>query len=256
MAADRLAARFTRVRKTRGMTESPNQFEELMMAAKESRSKRVEFLRHLASSELYVPQTHSQGGGWAARPGEEIELPIVEGPDGDVVPVFTSLAQMESFLPPGTDFVTVKGAALAEIWPPGAWMAINPKGSPGTALDAAAVKRMLDVAAAGEAEGFVVGEPKEEPAKLLDAVRSVAEAEPGIEAAYRALVSGPRTGGAKVVIGVELAPTADWETVQAKLEAATQDGGVALLGFVPVGEGGGPIVRFMSEKTEPFFRRS
>ena len=192
-----------------------------------------------------------------AREGEELPLPVLEQGGERFIPVFTSPKQLARYAPGGTDFLRLKGRALASVWPEDCRLALNPRGDVGLILDPEQVKAAEDAPARGEAPGFFVGEPKEEPVELLEAMRKLAARRPEIRAAYRALVV--RRPGAKPehVIGLELDPHSDRDLVIDTAVEAARPLGLTHVAFVPLvtGVDAGAVGRFMLERTTPFWER-
>lgn len=111
--------------------------------------------------------------------------------------------------------------------------------------------RAASSAAAGEPE-LLIGEPKEEPVELLDAVRRFAEGRPEIRAAYRALLLHA-PAAQEPVIGFALAGDADAAAVIAAAATAARDAGFEQLALLALDDG--PVARFLVERTQPFFTR-
>ena len=237
-----------------------NELERALVAAYET-NQLEPLLRALAFSDVYLPAPEpgpDEERHVTAHEGDEIPLPIVEADDGPFVPVFSSLTQLGRVRPEGGGYLKLQGRALAAIWPAGHRLALNPGGDLGLPLAPEDVARLRDAPPPGD-EGFLIGEPREEPVELLDAIRRFAARRPEVRAAYRGLiVRRPGTGAAPdPLVGLELDPDADVEAVMEAAAEAARGAGVPTLALVPLDPhgDGGPAARFLLTRTTPFYVR-
>jgi hypothetical protein len=121
------------------------------------------------------------------------------------------------------------------------------------ALTGEQVERLRDVPPGGESE-LLVGEPREEPTAVLDAIRRFAATRADVRAAYRGLLVRRPGSETEPVVGLEVDDGADAAAVIDAAAEAARDAGIDRLALVPVGEGG-PVARFLVEQTQPFWRR-
>ena len=241
-----------------------NELETAMASAMQDPALHPRFLEALLGAEVLIPvpgPPPSQDRLVAAPAGSEIDLPVLEGQDRSFVPVFSSMTQMLRFVPEGTGYMQLRVADLQKLWPDDVWMAINPKGDIGLGLSPDEVKALPDPAPLREnrgEEGYVLGEPKEEPEALLSIVRAFAERTPQVVAAYRALMllKGPGQK-AHVVIGLELDDDAERERIFGQVTEAARESGVNALALVPVRrDEPNDVARYLLESTSPFYSRS
>jgi hypothetical protein len=180
----------------------------------------------LADTEVYVP---ADGAGVAA----------------------SSLEQFARLRPQGGDYVALTGRALAAGMP--GPLALNPGSDLAVALTAEQVERLQHLPPGGESE-LLVGEPREEPTAVLEAMRSFAAARADVRAAYRGLLVRRPGSETEPVVGLELEDGADAAVVIDAAAEAARDAGIDRLALVAVGDGG-PVARFLVEQTKPFWRR-
>jgi hypothetical protein len=176
----------------------------------------------------------------------EVYVPV----DGDGVAA-SSLEQLARLRPQGGDYVAVSGRALA-VGRPGP-LALNPGSDLAVALTADQVERLRDVPPGGETE-LLVGEPREEPTAVLEAIRRFAAARRDVRAAYRGLLVRRPGSETEPVVGLELDGDADTAAAIDAAAEAARDAGIDRLALVPIGDGG-PVARFLVEQTQPFWRR-
>lgn len=223
-----------------------NEVEEALLAAVRD-GDRPGLIAALAHAEVYVP---------AEQAGEEVRLATIEQDGTSYVPVFTSLAQLRRVAPDGTGFLCVEGRGLSAVSPRGLSVVVNPGGELGVVLSPDEVEA-LETAPAAPEPWQLVGEPAQEPEELLSALRSLAEREPSVRAAYRGLLLRRGAATSELVIGLELADGADAHAILDDAAAAARSAGVESLALVIVGrdEPSDPVGRFLVTRTEPFYAR-
>jgi SseB protein C-terminal domain/SseB protein N-terminal domain len=236
-----------------------NDLEHALVAA--LRGDREQLLGALAEAELYLPAADAPPGERrvVARAGDTVPLPFLELEGVRYVPAFTSLPRLAEFAAEGGPYLRIAGKVLASIWPEGCSLALNPGGTVGLALGAAEVSRIAHAAQPAEA-GVTVGEPREEPTRLLETLSAFGERTPELRALYRALLRRRPDRRPEIVIGLAVE---DGESDEAELpellEAAgraAREAGFEAVAFLPVGSGdGGDVERFMLERTRPFWSR-
>jgi hypothetical protein len=101
---------------------------------------------------------------------------------------------------------------------------------------------------------LLVGEPREEPTAVLDAIGAFAATRDDVRAAYRGLLVRRPGSETEPVVGLELDDDADPATVIEAAAEAARDAGIERLALVPIGDGG-PVARFLVEQTQPFWSR-
>jgi hypothetical protein len=236
------------------MTFTPaNPLEQVLLEVSES-GEHGRFLAALAVNPVFIP---AQGGGGDDREralgaGEEVELPVFEHDGTRFVAVFTSLEQLERSAAGSPHYLRADGAELANIWPDGHALAVNPGGDLGVAITEQDVHALAAAAAAGGAD-LTVGAPTPEPEPLWTALRAWAAAEPAVAAAHRALVLVHAPGEEPaLVVGLELDEGADpGALLNAGAEAL---GGVAAFTLLDPA-GGDPLSQWWLERQAPIYTR-
>lgn len=218
------------------------------------------FLAALAEADVYVPAPGPAPDGEqlvTARAGDEIPLPLLEQGGERFVPVFSSPRQLLRYVPAGTPYLRLQGRALASIWPDDCRLALNPRGELGLVLSPEQVAAVKDAPELGTS-GYLIGEPKEEPRQLLEAMRAFAAARQQVRAAYRGLLVRRAGAQPEPVIGLELDPGADAPLIVDAAAEAARAAGVERLALVPLqlGVDAGRVGRFLLEQTEPFYVRT
>lgn len=218
------------------------------------------FLAALADADVYLPAPEATPGEErqvTARAGDEIPLPLLEQGGERFIPVFSSQTQLLRYLPEGTPYLRLQGRALASIWPSDCRLALNPRGELGIILSPEQVAAVKDAPEHGT-PGFLIGEPKEEPHELLEAMRRFAAARPQIRAAYRGLIVRRPSARKETVIGLELDPGADAPLIVDAAAEAARAAGMERLALVPIQPGvdAGRVGRFLVDETEPFYTRA
>jgi hypothetical protein len=243
-----------------------NELEEVLLDAARS-GELEELLGVVARSELYLP-TPAPGPAEErrveAKAGDELPLPLLELDGVQYVAVYTSQTQLARVPAAGTGYIRIAGAALAAVLPPELALVLNPGADLGITIAADQLARLRERVADDEPEpdpdeqGFLVGEPREEPVELLAAMRLFVEQTDTVEAAYRGLLLRRRGGTPEPVIGLELAGTADEAAVVEAAAHAAREAGIDALALVPIrrGSDSGPVARFLVERTEPFYVRA
>lgn len=233
-----------------------NPLEHALVAAASDPSARAAFLEALADAEVLIPApgaAPAEDRLVSAPPGSEIDLPVVESDGRAVVPAFTSMTQLLRFVPEGTGYMQIAVRDLAKLWRDDLWLALNPRG-PGVLLGPDDVRRLGPARPEGD---YLLGQPKEEPEAVLQAVRSYGERSGSLVAAYRALMATREPGARpRVVVGLELAEGADRDRVMSQVTEAIRESGVDSVALVPVTpDATGPVARYLLDSTEPFYRQ-
>lgn len=238
-----------------------NPLEEALAAAVADASRRGAFFEALAAAEVLIPApgpAPAEDRLMSAPPGSEIDLPVIQDEGRQVVPAFSSMEQLLRFVPEGSGYIQIPVRDLVKLWRDDLWLGLNPRG-PGVLLGPADVRRLGgEVVPAPRREGeYLLGEPTEEPAALLDAVRAYAERSGTIAAAYRALMVAREEGARpRIVIGLDLVHGADRDTVFAEVGEAARETGIDGFALVPVAlHGPGTVARYLVQNTTPFYRR-
>jgi SseB protein N-terminal domain/SseB protein C-terminal domain len=234
-----------------------NALEDALLAAREN-DDLGQLLGTLAVADVYVPTADpgpAEEQHVRARPGEELPLPVIELDDGTFVPVFTSPTQLTRFRPEGGGYVRLRGRALSAITPSDLGVAVNPGGDLGLTLSPEQVATLATAEPNVSEAEFLIGEPREEPTRLLEAIARVAERRPEVTAAYRALLVRRRGAEPEHVIGLELRARADAQAAVDAAAEAAREVGVERLALLPLQPGvdAGPIGRFLLERTRPFW---
>jgi len=234
---------------------SESALERLLSEAAADPGRRPDFYRALPLYPLFVVGT---------REGGRLDLRDVPGPDGPAVAVFTSLPRMLQAFPPGTPWLSVRGAALFASLPAGARAVLNPCSPVSKELTPEEIRWLAGAGVPG-AEPFVVpageevllGSPASRPVALLGALSSLFRRRAAVAEAWLAQLALP--SGAEsphLVVGVRLDAGHDFEPVARDAGAVAREvlGAGEVLDLVEVAPGtaiGGHI----AAHGDPFYRR-
>jgi hypothetical protein len=238
-----------------------NALEEELLYAFESRDERT-LLATLAIADLYVPSEEmpEEETEVLAEPGDEFPLVTVRAPDGtEYVAAFSSLKQLAHVRPEGGGYRRIRGRTLAAIAPRDLGLALNPSGELGFPLTPEQFAAIVNIPPPEDGEsGYLIGEPKEEPVALLDAMRQMADDRRDIRALYRVQIVRAPNAAPEQLIGLELDSAIDPQVVIDAAAEACRANRVERAGFVPIQPGvdSGAVGRFMLERTKPFWLRS
>jgi hypothetical protein len=235
-----------------------NELEESLLAAFRARDRDA-LLGALAGGELFLPAPEAPAGGERlvlAGEGAELPLPFVEHDGTRYLAAFSSAEQVLRFAPAGSAYVRLRGASLAAVAPPKTPLVLNPGGEIGVTLTADEVSKLRS-ATAVRSRGFAIGEPKEEPVELLDALSRFADESGGVVAAYRALLVHHPDATEEFAVGFELRDGVDAPALLAGAAECARAVGFENVGFVVLGDGrpAGRVDAFLVEHTRPFYTR-
>jgi type III secretion system (T3SS) SseB-like protein len=237
-----------------------NALEDALLAARET-GDLDHLLVTLALADVFIPSAEpgpDEETRVTAQAGEQLAMPVIELDGASYVPVFTSVTQLGRFRPEGGGYLRLHGRALSAVTPDDVGVAVNPGGDLGLALTPEQLAA-LATAEPGDSEAdFLIGEPREEPTALLEAIARFTEERPEVRAAYRALLVRRPGAEPEHVIGLELRSGADAEAVIEAAAEAARETGVERLALLPLQTGveAGQIGRFLLGKTEPFWSRA
>ena len=229
-----------------------NELEEVLSAALGDPGATARVIEVVGRSSLWVPLPDPDGPD-----GPTLDLPGIELAGAPYAPTFSSEDQFRRAAP-GMPFGVVPAREFARGLPPGVGIAINPGGSVGIPLTAAAVAELCrDGAATGGRVRLWEPSPEEEPVDFLAAVAGEFAITPVVLTARRGLASvegEPPT----LFIGVEL------DRWQEEDRAAAMNAIGRALGVVPVpwtvnllllDVAQDPLGDWMHDRVRPFFAR-
>ena len=227
-----------------------NDVESVLLRASRQQADGAELLAALAAAELLVPVA----GPASAEDPTRMRLPAFEDRGRRYVPVFTSPAQLE-LSGHGGGYLRLRGQELATMVDQATGLAVNVGGDVGLPISPEQVRAMTAPASLQAGQVVQLGEPAEEPTRLLEAVAAGLATSAGVRAAYRALMQAgdqpPR-----LVVGVEVDdPAAGQRLLEAVGRAAAElgDREVDLIAFGE--DGDGSVGSWMQLHTRPFYRR-
>jgi SseB protein C-terminal domain/SseB protein N-terminal domain len=230
-----------------------NEVEAVLLRASRREASGGELTDALAAAELLVPVA----GPAPAEDPTRVQLPAVEEQGRRYVPVFTSPSQLRLYGHAG-GHLRLRGRELAAMLDPATGLAVNLGGDLGLPLSPEQVRAMTAPAARLPAGQVVrLGEPAEEPTRLLEAIAAGLATSGEVRAAYRALMQSGEAEAPRLVVGLEVDdPEAGRRLLEAVGRAARElgDREVDLLAFGE--DGDGSVGSWMQLHTRPFYRRA
>lgn len=223
-------------------------------------SERDGFYRALLANPLFflTPQPPPGGSGVTK---EETNLPIVrlEGPQGPIIPVFSSGAQAQAFAQGKAHVIGLPGSTAVKVLAgTGMPAVLNPGAAQPKVLATEEIRGLLPMLGKEEkiAKGteYRIGQPAERPVTLIVALREVFAGYPNVAEASLALIQVPSSGEPPhFLVGVRGENVQ--EAVAAAGAAARDKCGVKLLDFMPLADGKDGITQYF-KTVEPFYRRA
>lgn len=205
----------------------------------------------LGEQAVVVPTREGAGPG-------ELALPLATADDGtDVVPLFSSVAAMQSIKPDETNYAELPFTALLESWPVGTDAVLDPGHEWALRVPSTAMRGTGPVQVPAGTR-VAIGEPEVPPTELLAALREHFGHEAAVERAWCAQILLDIPGEEPhTAIGVRLAEGQDDPEAicQRILEVARPSfiGALDLLVVDP--EEADPIADHMVARIEPFYTR-
>jgi hypothetical protein len=227
-----------------------NHVESVLLRASRQEADAAELLAALAGAELLVPVA----GPPPAEDPTRLRLPAFEDRGRRYVPVFTSPAQL-ALSGHGGGHLRLRGRELAAMVDPATGLAVNVGGDLGLPITPEQVRAMGAPPTLAAGQVVQLGEPAEEPARLLEAVAAGLAGVPGVRAAYRALMQAgdepPR-----LVVGLKVDDPAAGRRLLEAVGRAVRELGDREVDLIAFGEGGdGAVGSWMQLHTRPFYRR-
>jgi hypothetical protein len=234
-----------------------NHVESVLQRASRRQADGGELLAALADAELLVPVD----GPPPEQPPDRMRLPAFEDQGRRYVPVFTSPAQLALY-GHGGGHLRLRGRELAAMLDAATGLAVNPRGDLGLPLSPDQVRAMTGAAASpsarplGAGQAVRLGEPAEEPTRLLEAIAAGLATSPEVRAAYRALLQAAADEAPRLVVGLELDDPAAGQRLLEVVGRAARELGDREVDLVAFGEDGdGGVGTWMQLHTRPFYRR-
>lgn len=253
-----------------GAYSSCEYVEQLIAAAGRDGGQIDDLLDELTRVRLWIPLPP----GRPVTDGTAVSLPTVTYLGAEFVPCFTSVQRLGRWAnPPDPDsprwqragdprsvpHIVVPTVALARLLPGGLGMAVNPGAEVSVPISPDGVRYL---ASADAGLPVSVGDPPEEPEKLLDAVSGALRSLPAVRDASRAWLSVPGRGQGLIISVTVRDPASEpaREAVLGAIEHAVAS--VPELATFPIdvtfpGESGPDLVDdWVARETRPFYTRA
>lgn len=248
------------------MTFDPvNELERLLIQAHRSPASRPAFYQELLRSNVFVIRTGPPPATTRSRVAGEGETLSVHSWQADgrtVIPIFSSLPRLQAFVTEEVGYVALNAEEFLRMTL-GSVLLLNPgteyekefTPQEAAALLEGAVETRPQAVAIPEGADVILGQPKNYPHELADALGRCFRTQKRVKRAYLAqiLVIG-RDEKPHILIGLEV--SGDWEQVVAAAVAAIH--GVHIpdspVDFLPITGRGGTEDYFL-ERCKPFYQR-
>lgn len=222
------------------------------VAADDNAETRSALYRALLKATLVAatPGAPTEERSWVAGEGEQIGLVTLDGDEGPVVPIFTSVERLLEWQPSGSGYVALPGRAVFEMAAGTGIVALDV--NPGSATRGMIVRSELEALARGrvplgetevsaeKAEVRIGRAAQPPPDEVIDAVRRAVGAEEHAVAAWLYLMQ-QGANAPEHVVGVALAEGVTADAEQAAIRrivenAGSESRGVEELLFIRVDE--------------------
>ena len=249
------------------MTTQENPLERALRAAADDPSSRPDFYQLLVNSEVFVISgtSHEVHSVRTVQAGEQISIQNWQRADGSpVIPFFTSLEALQRALTEPSNYMCLPARSLFEITK-GATLFLNPKLDYGKeffpneieALLVDGVTRLPETRVTQKATKVLLGQPKERPTVMIDALTSFFAKRSQVVAAYLLLMHDTSLDQQPhLVVGIR---------AEGEFETLLREAGVVAADTAPKGEpvdlyrvvptDKGLSVYFL-ESVEPFYTRN
>lgn len=245
-----------------------NDLERALIRAAHELDTRPAFYRLLLESQLYVMGEMSgadpavQGQPVVSKSGQRMQLATAERNGRVVHLVFTALSRLQAFAEKPDYYFAMEGRDLFAATR-GANFVLNPGGGYGKELFAEEIAGILDpemsprTVTFGSDTPVLIGQPKEPPRRLLEALSALFQSKPEVSAAYMAQLVFPNDASdPHCLIGVEA--DRDWDALVAAISQVLNQVRAGLTVDVLRIEPGGGLNPQLAESLlvyPPFYRR-
>jgi hypothetical protein len=254
------------------MSEEPfvpaNPLEESLFHAATDPSARPQFYRLLLESEIYflTPSPPKEPGRTVLKTETKFELVHWEGKTGHFIPFFSSLERLRAAVATSGvqyGFIALTGKAAFDILPQNPTMAVlNPGSSFGKEFLPDEMRQMADgsffdvkTEVVPKARQIFLGQPKDYPHALVDALQKLFKRHPSVIAGYLAQMHDPSTGDPPhIMIGIECPGSMNVVAPEAVLVAQEDTQRKSIVDFVEVGSGNDSFDDYFKNHTQPFYK--
>lgn len=236
--------------------------EAVLEAAARDPAERPAFYRALLAATVYVIG-HVEGTvvDGIVPAGGQLALQSWERPDGStILPFFTSVKALQRAIEGPSEWVALNARSLFETTR-GSSLVLNPRSDYGKEFTPAEIEALLTAGVNTLPERRVVekpaqvllGQPALYPTALTQALARLFAKQPGLRAAYLALMQQPPEPQPALVIGLEC--EGDMGPIVREAGVVAQDMQAGPVDFVQVMRGEEGLSRYLLEETKPFYER-
>ncbi len=187
-----------------------NRLEALLMQAANDPGTRPDFYKELLAADLFVLTIpgERQAGRFVAQSGDVLSIKGINFEGRNRIPVFTSERRLREFIQTNDHQAKLKGQALLSmIVARNEEIILNPTLSYGKEFTKEEIVSLVNGTIFQPKQHMVaketkilIGEPKEYPAHLVNALIAYFQKSPGVKKAYVAQIHDPNSGGAPHLI--------------------------------------------------------
>jgi len=251
------------------MLETSNHLDELLAQAAKNPAVRPEFYRALLEDTLLVltPFEEAVYGEQTLKKDENIKLVNWVLKEKQFIPVFTSIERMNEALQGVSEkynYLAMKGSSLLSILSQeDTSMILNARCSIGKEFTINEIQQLANgkyfepnrTEVVQKERKVLLGQPKEYPHELIDALKQLFSKYPCIEAAYLAHMVDPESGDAPhTLIGYRASGDCTQVLQDAGVIARELAPKGSPIDFTELGKGGG-VEDYLTKETTPFYQK-
>lgn len=244
-----------------------NQLEHLLQSAAADPAARPDFYRALLASDVFVigrtDQDAPANAPFTNPAGSQLHIVNFNRPDGSrYIPFFTSIDALRKALDGEHGYISLPCKSLFELTK-GTILVLNPGSKYGKAFLPNEIEALLETGSNHRAQRHVakqdtrvlLGQPKDRPQTMLDALSRFFSTHPDVEAAYMCQMSDPasNSGRPSLLIGIRMAgESMQIYTGAGQIAADTAPANMPV-DLVRVTDSDEGISGYLTTQTEPFY---
>ncbi len=246
-----------------------NSLERLLQSAATDVAARPDFYQTLLESNIFVIGRADEDAPieevFTAPEGSKLHIANFDKPDGShYIPFFTSINSLQKVLQQETEYLSLPCKSFFELTT-GSTLILNPGSDYGKEFLPSEVAALLEIGSNQRAQQRVIeratkvllGQPKDQPQEMLNALSRLFEKRPEVESAYMCQMLDPSSeSGPSLMIGIRMANESRLIYDQAGAVAAETSPRGIPVDFTLVSNNRDSISNYFLTQSEPFCIRS